>query len=245
MNPYVPVAAGLIGLYSTLANAQDSLATTSGGDRVASSEAEPSLPDGALANPSVVPTPAPTASDQYGGPTTLFKPATDIGGYGGMSVLYSQVDGDDGALVGVEGGLLVDHRLTLGGAGYGWTRDERGPADTDGIPRNLRLGYGGLLLRYSVLTGTPVYGSVGALVGGGALALDRDTHGDDHENHDNAVDAFFVFEPQLSVQVNLVRWMRLGVQGGYRITSGLGHLGYTEGDINALTLGGTVQFGVL
>jgi hypothetical protein len=186
-----------------------------------------------------------TASDQYGGPTTLFNPATHFGGYGGLSVLYSRVAGEDGALVGVEGGLLVDHALTIGGAGYGWTRDERGPADIDGTPRNLQLGYGGLLLRYSVLTGTPVYGSIGALVGGGAIALDRDTDGDDHEQHTDAVDAFFVFEPQVSVQVNLVRWMRVGVQGGYRITSGLGHLGYTEGDINALTLGGTVQFGVL
>ena len=42
-----------------------------------------------------------------------------------------------------------------------------------------------------------------------------------------------------------MRWMRLGLQGGYRITSGVGRLGYTESDINGFTLGGTLQFGRL
>jgi hypothetical protein len=116
----------------------------------------------------------------------------------------------------------------------------------DGVPRDLAVGYGGFLVRYSVLTGGPLYGSVGALVGAGALTLHRDTeHDASGDHHADASDSFFVFEPQLSLQVNLLRWMRIGLQGGYRITNGLGHLGYTEQDIDGLTLGGTLQFGSL
>src|SRR6185436_13846460 len=110
----------------------------------------------------------------------------------------------------------------LGGAGYGWTRDMRGPSDVDGVPRDLEVGYGGLLARYSILTGTLAYGSLGALIGGGAAALRRDSPEEDdvtEDSRDDAADAFFVFEPQLSLQVNLLRWMRVGLQAGYRITS--------------------------
>jgi hypothetical protein len=116
----------------------------------------------------------------------------------------------------------------------------------DGVPRDLEGGYGGFLVRYSVFTGGPLYGSVGGLVGAGATTLRRDTGSDLREDlRDDAIDSFFVFEPQLSVQVDLLRWMRIGLQGGYRITSGLGHLGYTEKDMNGPTFGGTLQFGSL
>jgi hypothetical protein len=187
-----------------------------------------------------------TEHDEDSGAPPLFSSVHHVGGYGGASVMYSRIAGKDGVLVGGEGAVLLDHRLALGGAGYGWTRDTRGPADVDGVPRNLEVGYGGFLARYSVLTGGLIYGSLGALVGAGATALRRDSENELREEaRADASDSFFVFEPQLSVQVNLLRWMRIGVQGGYRITSGLGHLGYTEKDIDGLTLGGTLQFGGL
>jgi hypothetical protein len=180
------------------------------------------------------------------GAPPLFSSVDHIGGYGGPSVMYSRIAGQDGVLVGGEGAVLLDHRLALGGAGYGWTRDTRGPTDVDGVPRDLEVGYGGFLVRYSLFTGGPLYGSLGAIVGAGAVNLSRNSQNERAEDaRDDANDSFFVFEPQLSVQVNLLRWMRIGLQGGYRITSGLGHLGYTESDINGLTLGGTLQFGGL
>lgn len=180
------------------------------------------------------------------GAPPLFSSVQHVGGYGGPSVMYSRIAGKDGVLVGGEGAVLLDHRLALGGAGYGWTRDTRGPTDVDGVPRDLEVGYGGFLVRYSLLTGGLLYGSLGALVGAGATKLSRDSEDDLREDaRADGSDSFFVFEPQLSVQVNLLRWMRIGLQGGYRITSGLGHLGYTEQDINGLTLGGTLQFGSL
>ncbi len=180
------------------------------------------------------------------GAPPLFSSVRHVGGYGGPSVMYSRIAGKDGVLVGGEGAVLLDHRLALGGAGYGWTRDSSAPADVDGVPRDLTVGYGGFLVRYSLLTGGPIYGSLGALVGAGGITLARNSDDDRSEDaRSDQSDSFFVFEPQLSVQVNLLSWMRIGLQGGYRITSGLGHLGYTEQDIDGVTLGGTLQFGGL
>lgn len=197
------------------------------------------------AQPAVAAAVAPKDVREESEPPTLFGSVKHVGGYGGLSVLYSRMAGSDGVLVGGEGALLVEHRLALGGAGYGWTREMRGPADLDGTPRDLEVAYGGFLMRYSILTGSLVYGSLGALIGGGSVILQRDTHDDVEDPGGDATDEFFVVEPQLSVQINLMRWMRLGVQGGYRITSGVGRLGYSESDINGFTLGGTLQFGRL
>jgi hypothetical protein len=162
--------------------------------------------------------------------------------------MYSRVAGEDGVLVGVEGALLVNHRLAIGGAGYIWTGGDNRSVEVDGTLLQRDVAYGGLILRYSILTGSPLYASVGGLVGGGAVVLGgHDRYDDDFDGNDlpHATDGFFVFEPQVSVHVNLVRWMRVGLQGGYRITSGLGEWGYTEADLNGPTIGGTVQFGFL
>ena len=62
------------------------------------------------------------------GPPLLFGKSLEIGGYGSVDVAYSRMFGEDGALVGLQGALLLDHRLSLGIAGYGWTtRRKRRP----------------------------------------------------------------------------------------------------------------------
>jgi hypothetical protein len=232
------LAVAWIGLVSAPALAQ----SVSGEGNLAAAEGQSAAPARADGNASS----SAEALTEDSGPPTLFGSVSHVGGYGGLSVMYSRMAGEDGVLVGGEGAVLIDHRLSLGGGGYGWARDSRGPADVDGVPRDLEVGYGGFMIRYSLITGGLVYGSVGALVGGGAVALHRDSGNDAMDDrHDAATDAFFVFEPQVSVQVNLLRWMRVGLQGGYRITSGIDQFGYSEADINGLTLGGTLQFGRL
>ena len=59
------------------------------------------------------------------------------------------------------------------------------------------------------------------------------------------VDAFFVLEPQLSAHANLTRWMRVGMQAGYRITSGVSQFGYDDGTMSGPVVGATLQFGWL
>jgi hypothetical protein len=76
------------------------------------------------------------------GPPLLLGRKLEIGGYGGLDVAYSRMFGRDGALVGVQGALLLDHRLSLGLAGYGWTNSQSAPPDAAGNPQRFETGYG-------------------------------------------------------------------------------------------------------
>jgi len=176
---------------------------------------------------------------QDDGPPLAFGEKLDVGGYGGIDVAYTRMFGRDGALMGAQGALLLDHRLSLGVAGYGWTNPQQGPADGLGNEQRFETGYGGVTVRYALYTPSlPVYVSVGTLIGAGAIALVSD---DDHEDEDE--DVFAVVQPDVTVHANVTTWMRLGLTAGYRFTSGVASSGYDEGDVNGWVVGGQVQFG--
>lgn len=183
----------------------------------------------------------------YDGPPLALGPRVRIGGYGGVSSAYTHMLNRHGALLGLEAALLLSHRLSLGVAGFGFLRTPSGPRDpVDNTPREFGVGYGGFVARYAFLTTLPVYASVGALVGGGAVVLHRDDGNDGWDDDDDAqADGFFVVQPELTVEANMTRWMRLGVNAGYRITSGVQRFGLSESDLNGPVIGAHVQFGWL
>jgi hypothetical protein len=177
----------------------------------------------------------------------LFGRKMKLGGYGSVNAAYTRMFEKDGALIGLEAALLLDHRLSIGLAGYGWTNPQPGPDDEEGRARQYEAGYGGLALRYSFVDSSPVYFTAGGLIGGGAVVLAPNDDSDDDDHHHDIeredVDAFAVFQPELALNVNVTRWMRLGVMGGYRFVAGIGRFGNEESDVNGLVAGGHVQFG--
>src|SRR5688572_2496944 len=63
------------------------------------------------------------ARDSYDGPPTLLGRGrkVKVGAYGGIGAAYTRFMDRDSALMSIEGALLLDHRLSLGAAGYGFT----------------------------------------------------------------------------------------------------------------------------
>lgn len=179
------------------------------------------------------------------GPPLLFGEKVAIGAYAGLDVAYSRMFGQDGAVVGVQGALVLDHRLSLGLAGYGWTNSQPAPDDATGRRQSFETGYGGATIRYSLfLPGAPVYLTLGALIGGGAVVLGPEDHDDfDIDSSDTSEDVFALVQPDVTLHANLTRWMRVGLTAGYRLTTGVDRMGFEEKDINGLVLGGQVQFG--
>lgn len=164
-----------------------------------------------------------------------------VGGYGGVGIQYGRLHGEDGVLTGVEGALLLDHRLAIGLALYGWATEQKVGAAGNFDNPYLHYGYGGLLVRYHFyIQNSPIYFSAAALVGGGAVGLTKTWDGDVYREN---ADMFFLCEPQLGVHVNFTRWMRAGLDAGYRIHSGVGRFGYDNADFNGISLGGNLQFG--
>jgi hypothetical protein len=203
--------------------------------------------------------PAPSAKseqperDPYEGPPLLFGGGkkVKVGAYGALGGAYTRFMGRDSGLVSLEGALLVDHRFSIGLVGYGFTRTPRGPDDYDGTRRELGAGYGGVAIRYSWLSSLPIYPTFGVVLGGGAVSLHRDAdyYDDDHHDWDDddwdsdRLDPFLLVQPELAVQANATRWLRLGVNVGYRFTGGVGRFGLEERDLNGVVAGGTIAFG--
>ena len=185
------------------------------------------------------PPPPPPATDE---PPTLFGGGSiKVGGYGGVGIHYARIRGEDGVLTGVEGALLLDHRFAIGLAGYSWATQQRVAAAGNFLNPYLHYGYGGLLVRYHIyIPNSPVSVSAAALIGGGVVGLTNTWDGDLYRENS---DMFFVCEPQLGVHVNFTRWMRAGLDAGYRIHAGVGKFGYAESDFNGIGLGGNLQFG--
>lgn len=203
--------------------------------------------------------PAPPSHNDYDGPPLLFgadkKKKLHVGAYGGLGVAYTRMLHRDGALVSLEGAVLVDHRLSIGLAGYGLSRTPRGPDTLDGNRREFRTGYGGLTLRYAAFAPSfPVYASLGVLVGGGVLGLDSergwddddwddDDWDDDGRRRDQRIEGYFVTQPDITLHVNATRWLRFGITGGYRFASGVDTFGYASKAMSGAVVGGNIQLG--
>jgi hypothetical protein len=206
---------------------------------------------------SVTTTPPGPPRDSYEGPPLLLKKGEKhrLGGYGGFGGGYTRLIGRDSGLVSLEGAMLFDHRLSIGLAGYGFTRLPRGPAATDGTAQQFSAGYGGLAVRYSVFGNLPVYGTFGLVLGGGAVNLhpkydwaDDSNWNDDFDdrNHDDRAghfDSFLFAQPEIALNANATRWLRLGATLGYRFTGGIGRFGLSESDLNGIVAGGNIQLG--
>jgi len=204
------------------------------------------------------PAPAPgKARDSYEGPPLLLGNGkkVKVGAYGGVGAAYTRLVGEDSGLVSFEGALLFDHRLSLGVAGYAFTRAPAGPLASDGGAQQFGAGYGGLALRYSVFGALPIYGTFGVVMGAGAVNLRRadgfsfevscyNTDCQDNGDWQNGrIDPFLFVQPEVALNANVTRWLRLGATGGYRFTDGVGRFGLSESDLNGVVLGGTLQVG--
>lgn len=199
-----------------------------------------------------------SSADNYGGPPLLLgggRRKVNVGAYAGMGGAYTRFMDRDSGLVSLEAALLLDHRLSLGAAIYGFTRTPRGPNAVDGTRQEFGAGYGGFALRYSIIGNSPVYATLGVVLGGGAVNLHRESEWDDDDDwhagfdHDDddwdhgRFDTFLFAQPEIALNANATRWLRLGVTGGYRITGGVSRFGKDESDLNGLVIGGNIQIG--
>jgi hypothetical protein len=241
----------------TLASA--ALFATLPGRECLAQEAEPvafptpaavSSPAGAPSQPSSVPpygSPKPADEAKFEEQTLLGGGPTDHGGYGGPLVKVSSFDGSGAFFVGGRGGWLINHRLLIGGAGMGQTLNVAAPPESrERYPRarNLEFGYGGFLLGYHIAPERPVHGFASVLVAGGGLVLsnrDADPDTDADVGHDG--DGVFVMEPELAIEANVLRFMRLQLSLSYRIVQDVELAGLDNGDASGVGGGLSFLFG--
>jgi hypothetical protein len=143
--------------------------------------------------------------DEEREPRSLLDLPFSFGGYAGINLRYSRLMGEDRFVAGAEMALLFFNRLAIGIAGYGSDPD---PGET------LSFGYGGAIVRYHFPSADRAfYLSLAALTAAGEIS-------ESANEDDRFDDSVFVFEPQLSGHMNVTRWLRFGVDGGYRFVTG-------------------------
>ncbi len=154
---------------------------------------------------------------------TLFDPNSGSGGYGALTIGYTQINGRDAILMGGRGAWVIGHGFGLGMGGYGFVNDPVYDASED-LNYSLAGGYGGLVLEPIIMGWFPVHLSLPILIGAGGVAntsYSADWH-DPYEYEDGYLEdatAFFVAEGGVELEFNLVRFLRLSLFGTYRYTT--------------------------
>lgn len=174
---------------------------------------------------------------------------TTYGGYGGLSVNWSQIDGKEAILVGARGAWIINHGIAIGLGGYGFANDMSYNKTIDGIKNDYSLagGYGGLIIEPIIGAKWPVHVSIPVLIGAGGVSLfNSNYYGDPYHNdyyYPESASAFFVVEPGIELELNMVKFMRIAFGGYYRITSGLDLADTKKNVLDGFSAGITLKFG--
>lgn len=174
---------------------------------------------------------------------TLLGRSSSIGGYGGLSVLYSQIDAKDAFIFGGRGAVIMGHIFAMGIGGAGFVNDSHWEYALD-KDVSLAGGYGGMFFEPIVFPKFPAHVSFPVLIGVGGIAytsIERYDWDDEYFVEDS--ETFLVIEPGMEIEMNVTRYFRFSFGGYYRYTSEIDLLN-TESDVlNGFSFGVNFKFG--
>ncbi|MBN2274064.1 MAG: hypothetical protein JXR41_15820 [Bacteroidales bacterium] len=142
-----------------------------------------------------------------------------VGGYGGLSMLYSQIDNRDAFSFGARAGVVLGHMMTIGFCGTGFFNDAQ---YYNGLTEKASIagGYGGLFFEPIIFPRFPVHVSVPVAIGVGGVAFSRMYDYDDYDDfYPEESDAYIVIEPGIELELNITKFFRFSVGGYYRYTT--------------------------
>jgi hypothetical protein len=139
-----------------------------------------------------------------------------VGGYGELSLIYTAIDDRDAIIFGARGAALLGHCLAIGLCGSGFINDPKNySAMTDKV--SITGGYGGLFLEPILLPKFPVHLAFPVTVGAGGVTAARFyDYNSYNDYYPEEVDAFFVVEPGIELELNITRFCRFTIGGYYR-----------------------------
>lgn len=185
---------------------------------------------------------------------TLFNNKYSFGGYGAPEIKFTTVNEKYGLMVGGHGGFILNHSLIFGGGGYGLTTNSRFNDDT----LNILMGYGGLRMEYVCCSHKLVHFSIPVLIGGGGAGVAKETkdikvevnYSDDEDviDEDNwstiESSGFFVVEPGLNLEFNIIKYFRITMGASYRYVAGTDLYYISDSDLSDVSFNLGFKFGV-
>jgi len=174
---------------------------------------------------------------------TLFtsKNGYNNGGYGGATLTWGKVLDKDARFFGGRGGWIINHSIIIGGGGYGMVNDLDAPDDE--LDRVLDMGYGGFMIGYTFASHKKFHLHTNLLLGGGSLSLHEKDRDDYEDDKDTKEDHFSVIEPEVSLDMNINTWFRIGVGASYRYVQGVSLLKMEDKDFSGANAVLNLKFG--
>jgi hypothetical protein len=151
-----------------------------------------------------------------------------ISGMGGPFMQFTSVAGEFGHMMGGGGAVLLND-FFFGGYGLGLTNAIPDYVNDHANDR-LTLGHGGFWLGYSLFGDRPVHLSISSLIGWGEFGIMQvDGY------YPFIRDKIFVLAPMLEVELNLTRYLRIGVGATYNLYAMVDENmhNYTGGDLSS------------
>jgi len=175
---------------------------------------------------------------------TLVGPSSHIGFFGAATAQYARVAGEDALALNGRLGVTFNRTLSVGLGGTALTNgpipDHHWPDYRPNSDNYLAAAYGGLYIEPMLPSGGVVHLAFPVLIGGGT-ATNEDRPSSRYRDYRH--DEFFVVEPGVTVEVNVVKFLVLGVGATYRYTSHLDLPGTSRTALNGLGAGVTAKVG--
>jgi len=141
------------------------------------------------------------------------------GGYGAFNMGYSTIDGKSALVTGARGAWVIDHKIALGIAGNGFFNNVQ--KSDNNLDYYLAGGYGGFYFEPIVKHNSSIHLSFPIIIGGGGVTTVPYYWDSYHWDTYYPVDAFFVFEPGVEIEFNVVNFFRMSIGATYRFTNGI------------------------
>ena len=146
---------------------------------------------------------------------TLFGRNRSNGGYGALWMGYSTIDQKNALQFGARGSWVIQHSFAIGVGGTGFINEYHYDANLD-QDVFLSGGYGGFYLEPILFPKSPVHLAFPILIGAGGVSFVSYNDEFWDSNFVEDYEGFLILEPGVDLELNLTRFMRLGIGATYR-----------------------------
>lgn len=174
------------------------------------------------------------------------------GGYAAISNKFTSINGNYANMPSIYGGWFVNRKFMIGLGAAATTNYIPVPNNLSNFPaQKMTYQYGqvGLMTEYVMASTKKVHVNFNLLTGAGfTLQYDRreveDWDFDDWEDDDHQkANCFFVLEPGVQVEFNVLKWMRFSPGVSYRRAFGARGDGLSDADLSNISYNVTLKLG--
>lgn len=165
------------------------------------------------------------------------------GGYFGATFAYGQMNNTDALFFGGRGMWVINHGVGIGLGGYGFANEPFMQYDYYDYDDEVALsgGYGGLIIEPIIFPKYPVHVAFPILLGAGGVSTY--SYWDEESYYPSYEKAFFIAEPSVELELNVVKFMRISVGGTYRLTTGVHIPNLPQDVLNGFSGNMSLKFG--